>query len=130
MKTAILCVAILALMQICLGLAISACRWKFKKSVGTPDDPGHIMKRISTAYSNCAEWHPMLYALLLIQPMSGGPAWAIWFGPLVVTARCLAVTGLVTFTLERPNPFRFVGAATTYVCSLALAILLVITHIK
>lgn len=128
MKTAIFCVVILALMQTLLGVSISACRWVYKKSVGRPDDPNHPMNRISVAYTNCAEWHPAFYALLLVQPMQGGPMWALWLGPLAVTARCLLVTGLLTFSLKKPNVFRFVGAGLTYFTLLALCGVLLSTY--
>lgn len=125
MNIAILCVAILALLQTVLGLSISACRWKFKKSTGVPDDPAHVMKRICTAYGNCAEWHPVFFALLLVLPMTGAPKWAIWLGPVAVTARCLLVAGLVTFTLKTTNMFRFAGAALNYLVLLMLCILII-----
>lgn len=124
MQSAITSVAILALMQIVLGLAVSGCRWKFKRSTGIPDDPGHPMKRVVTAYSNCAEWHPLFYALLLVQAINGGPKWVVWMGPAVVAGRCLLVAGLLTFTLRKPNVFRFLGAAITYLTALILVGLL------
>jgi len=125
MNIAILCVAILALLQTALGISISACRWKYKRSTGVPDDPAHVMKRIVTAYENCAEWHPVFFALLLILPMTGAPKWSIWLGPVVVTARCLLVAGLVTFTLKKSNIFRFAGAALTYLTLLMLCVLII-----
>jgi uncharacterized membrane protein YecN with MAPEG domain len=125
MSNAIFCVVILALLQTILGMAVSGCRRKFKKSTGLPDDPAHIMRRIATAYSNCAEWHPLFYALLLVQPVRGGPSWAVWIPPVVVTARCLLVVGLVTFTLKKPNLFRVLGAGLTYISALLLSGLII-----
>jgi uncharacterized membrane protein YecN with MAPEG domain len=129
MSIAIFCVAILALIQTVLGLAVSGCRWKYKRSTGIPDDPAHMMKRIVTAYSNCAEWHPVFYALLLVQPMKGGPNWAVWLPPIVVTARCLLVVGLLTFTLRKPNFFRFLGAGLTYLSALTLVALILASFV-
>ena len=124
MKIAILSVAILALIQTLLGIAVSVCRRKFRISSGCPDDPKHLLFRVRTAFSNCAEWHPVFMALLLVQPMRGGPSWAVWLGPAVVAARCLMIVGLVTFPLHKPNMFRVLGAGSTYFCALVLSLLL------
>ena len=130
MKLAFFTVAILALMQVLLAFAVSACRRKYRVSAGCPDDASHPMFRIRTAYSNCTEWHPVLMALLLIVPMAGSPKWAIWINAVVVTARCLAVVGLVTFPIKKPNIFRFLGAALTYACVSLLAMLVIYSHLS
>lgn len=127
MKIAILCTAFLALLQLFLGLAVSTMRWKYKLAVGTPDDPNHPLSRTRTALSNCAEWHPILIALMLVLQMTGAPAWSIWLSPLVVMARYLLVAGLVTYSNTRPNALRAVGACLTYVLVLILAVLVMAT---
>jgi uncharacterized membrane protein YecN with MAPEG domain len=124
MKTAILCVASLALIQTLLGLAVSVCRWKYRMSAGCPDDPNHPMFRIRTAYDNCSEWHPQFMVLMPLIAIAGGPAWSIWVYPAVVSARLLVVAGLVTFPVVKPNIYRFSGAALTYLTSLTLVFLL------
>lgn len=126
MKIAIFSVAVLALIQTVLGLTISALRWKYRISAGMPDDPAHPLFRVRTAFSNCAEWHPLLMALLLVLPMAGGPPWSIWLGPLAVAARCLQVTGLATFPVVKPNFFRFTGTALTFLVSLLMIVLLIV----
>lgn len=128
MKIAILCVVFLALLQVFLGLTISGMRWKFRRSVGAPDDPNHPLSRVRLAFSNCAEWHPIFFALLLVLPMGGAPKWSIWLSPAVVAARYLMVAGLVTFTPKKPNIVRFLGAGGTYVLALLLSGLVIATY--
>ena len=120
MKIAVLCVAVLAILQIVLGLAISVCRWKFRISVGGPDDLKHPLFRLRTAFSNCAEWHPLLMALMLTNGMYAGGMWVLWLYPSAVAARCLLILGLTTASLGKPNAARFLGALGTYIISLVL----------
>jgi len=124
MKIAILCVCFLALIQTFLGLAVSFCRRRYKLSAGCPDDPAHPMFRIRTAFSNCAEWHPMFMALMLLNGMYVGQAWTIWLYPAVIAARCFLVAGLVTAPMNRPNAFRLIGATLTFLLALILVGLL------
>ncbi len=114
MKIAILCTTFLALLQLGLAMTISGMRWKYKVSVGAPDDPKHPLCRVRTAFSNCTEWHPILIALMLVLQMGGGPGWSIWISPVVVLARYMLVVGLTTFPPHKPNALRFLGAALTY----------------
>lgn len=128
MKIAILCTAFLALLQVGLALSISRMRWKYKLSVGVPEDSDHPMCRVRTAFSNCAEWHPTLIALMVILQMGGGPSWSVWLSPLAVAARYCLVLGLVTFSNKRPNMARFLGALGTYLSVLLLAVLILVTY--
>lgn len=124
MKIAILCTAFLALLQLGLALAISVLRGKHKVMFGAPEDPKHSLYRVRTAFSNCAEWHPLLIALMLVLQMGGGPGWSIWISPVVVLARYLLVVGLTTFPLHKPNVLRFLGALLTYALTLLLCALI------
>ncbi len=128
MKIAILCVVFLAILQILLGLVISGMRRKFRCSVGAPDDPNHPLFRARLAFSNCAEWHPIFFALLLVLPMGGAPKWSIWLSPAVVAARYLMVAGLVTFPPNKPNIVRVLGAVGTYLTALLLSGLVIATY--
>lgn len=128
MKIAILCSAFLALLQVGLAFGISAMRWKHKRSVGTFEDPDHPLSRVRTAFSNCAEWHPTLIALMVILQMGGAPGWSVWLSPVAVAARYLLVVGLVTFSNKRPNAVRFLGALGTYASVAILAVLVMLTY--
>lgn len=125
MNNAIICVIVLALIQTFLGLAISGCRWKYRLSTGSPEDPNHILSKLRIAYSNCAEWHPIFYVLLLVQPWAGGSKGAIWLPTVVVSARCLFVMGILTFNIKKPNLFRFGGAALTYLSVILLSVTII-----
>jgi len=129
-KIAIISVCFLALIQTLLGLAVSLCRRKYKVSCGCPDDPAHILFRVRTAFQNCAEWHPLFMALMLVLPMAGSAPWTIWLNPLVVGARCLLVAGLVTEPLHKPNNLRVMGAAFNYVLALAFAALVLFSSLS
>jgi uncharacterized membrane protein YecN with MAPEG domain len=128
MKIAILCTAFLALLQLGLALGISGMRRRYRLSVGTPEDANHPLSRTRTAFSNCAEWHPTLIVLMLILQMSGAPGWSVWLSPLVVISRYLMVAGLVTYPNTRPNSLRVMGAGGTYVLTLVLCVLVLVTY--
>lgn len=129
MKIAILCTAILALMQVALGLGISTLRWKYAISVGTPSDANHPLCKLRTAFSNCSEWHPLLIILMLVLQISGAPSWATWLAPAVVAARCFLIVGLTTYPPHRSNLFRILGASCTYLLTIAYAILILKTYL-
>ena len=122
MKIAILCVAVLALIQTVLGICVSACRRKYGISAGCPDDPAHMLFRVRTAFSNCAEWHPLLSLLMLLNGYQSGQKWLIWLYPGVVAARCLLIMGLVTAPIKRPTTSRFLGAGLTYLLAIVLSL--------
>ncbi len=116
MKIAVCAVALLALIQVFLAFAISRMRWKYRLSVGMPSEIDHPLRRVSTAFTNCCEWHPVLMAMMLVLPMGAVPHFSIWLPAVVVATRCLHVVGLTTFPLNRANAFRFLGALGTYGC--------------
>lgn len=125
MKIAVFCVAVLALLQALLGCVVSLFRRKYRVSAGSPDDKTHPLYRVRTAFSNCAEWHPTLIALMLISGMYASQKWSIWLYPAVVAGRCLHVLGLVAHPLDRPNTTRVLGAAMTYLLTIGLALLVI-----
>lgn len=130
MKTAVLCVALLVLLQTLLGLAVVACRWKYKKAAGCIDDPRHMMFRIRTAFNNCSEWHPMLMISMLLLQFYGTHAWTVWLGPVVVAGRWLTVVGLTIAPIVKPNAYRAIGGLLTMGVSLLYAILLLTEYFQ
>lgn len=132
MKITILCTVALALLQLGLGLTISALRRRYRKSVGCEENLEHPLFKVRTAFGNCAEWHPLLMILMLVQAMQFmygyAPAWTVWIAPLVVAGRFTLVTGLLTFPLDRPNLFRVTGAGLTYLCGLVYCGVIVYSH--
>ncbi|HIB63840.1 MAG TPA: MAPEG family protein [Phycisphaerales bacterium] len=125
MKIAVFCVAVLALLQALLGCVVSFFRRKYRISAGCPDDPAHPLYRLRTAFSNCAEWHPILIALMLLSGMYASQKWSIWLYPAVVAGRCFHVLGLVAHPLHRPNATRVVGATLTYLLTIGLSLLVI-----
>lgn len=125
MKIAVLCIAVLAMLQTCLGLTVSMLRRKYKISSGCPDDPAHMLFRVRTAFNNCAEWHPILMILMVLLSFYAGEKWVIFLYPVVVTGRCFHVMGLVSAPITKPNMSRLLGATLTYLTCLVMAILLV-----
>lgn len=128
MKIAILCTVFLGLLQLCLALGISAMRRKHRISVGGHDNPNHPLCRLRVAFSNCAEWHPLLIVLMLLLQISGAPSWSVWLSPLVVMSRYLMVAGLVTYPNTRPNGLRLAGAVGTYTLTLTLCIMVLLAY--
>lgn len=128
MKIAVLSVALLAGLQLFLGLNISRLRRKHRCSVGHPDDVDHPLTQACTAFRNCAEWHPMLMALILVLPMGAAPAWSVWLPAGVVLARCTLVTSLLTLPLSRPNNLRVLGASLNYLLAGALVVMAVLAY--
>ena len=55
MTTAIICTVLLGLLLFALGLAVSLTRGSTKINYAYPDDPAHILHRLSRAHGNVAE---------------------------------------------------------------------------
>lgn len=120
MKIAVICVASLALLQLLLALNCSLNRRKGKKSHGAPDDPEDPLYRAVVAHRNGSEYAPLLCILMLLPPMypGGTPGWVLFLPPLVVLVRFLHALGILNHSLKRPNLFRLLGAAGTYIVGL------------
>lgn len=125
MKIAYLSVAFLTLLQAFLGMTVSLLRRKYRISSGCPEDPAHPLFQVRTAFSNCAEWHPILIVLILLNGMNSGQKWIIWLYPAAVAARCFLVMGLVTAPIVKPNVWRLMGAGLTYLLTIVLSLTLV-----
>ena len=126
MKTALVCIGLLALLIFVLGLAVSLTRGSTKKSFGYPDDPTARLTKLCRAHANAAEYVPILGLLMFVLAMRGEPAaWVLWTMIIATASRYLHAVGMVAMpTLERPNPLRFLGALGTYVTGIALTVAL------
>ena len=122
MKTALLCIGLLALLIFVLGVAISATRNQSKKSVGYPDDPTSTLHKLCRAHANAAEYVPILGLLMFVVATRSEPAaWVLWTMMLATASRYVHAVGMVApRTLDRPNALRVLGAAGTYACGIAL----------
>jgi uncharacterized membrane protein YecN with MAPEG domain len=121
------CIGLLGLLVFGLGLAVSVRRRSTRTSFGYTQDPTDAFYKLVRAHGNAAEYGAMLAVLMLL--LSGrAPG-------LFITATCIAATAaryahaagmILSPTLDRPYPLRFVGALLTYVTGLALAIAVVL----
>jgi uncharacterized membrane protein YecN with MAPEG domain len=128
MSTAILCIALLAILVFGLGFAVSIVRGRTDIVYGHPDDPTNFLHKIVRAHGNTVEYAGMLAVLMLVLGGRGAEGWVAWCMYLVTASRYLIVAGLLLGpSLAKPHPLRFLGALGTYAGGLALAAAVFIT---
>lgn len=121
---ALLCTAILGVLLFGLGLVISGARGKANILIGASPDPDHMLNRLVRAHGNTAEYAPFLALLFLLLGARQPSGLVLGLIVAVTVGRVLFVLGLLTCkTLSRPNPLRFIGAASTYFIGAWLSIL-------
>ena len=122
MTTAIVCTALLGGLLFMLGLSVSAARGSGKAGA-YPSDPADPFFRRVRAHGNTAEYAPMMAVLILLTGSRNPSTWVLWTMGLAVASRYAIVAGiLLSPTLDRPQPLRFVGALGTYITGLALSV--------
>jgi uncharacterized membrane protein YecN with MAPEG domain len=123
MSTAITCTALLGLLLFVLGIMVSTTRGSTKTNFGYNADPTDRLYKLVRAHGNTAEYAPMLAVLYLFMATRDPGGWvdvAIWG---TTACRYLLVAGiLMSPTLAKPQPLRFIGALGTYVGGLALCV--------
>ena len=128
MTTALVCIALLALLIFLLGLAVSLTRGSTKRSIGYSDDPADRLHKLCRAHANAAEYAPILGLLMLILAMREPAQWVLWTMILATVFRYTHAAGMIVMpTLARPNAVRFIGSLGTYVCGILLAGALLVT---
>jgi uncharacterized membrane protein YecN with MAPEG domain len=121
MKVALVCTALLGLLVFGLGLAVSLLRSSSQTIIGYERDPADPLHKLVRAHGNAAEYAPMLAILMLAIAARGCPMWMVWTFVAATVFRYLHAAGmLLSPSLERPQPLRFVGALGTYLSGLAL----------
>ena len=124
---ALICTAILGLLVFGLGLAVSVCRFRDRRSTGHVDDPANMLHKLVRAHANTTEFAPLLAVLVLYLGAQSPSAAVLGLMVAATACRALLVIGLVAWpTLARPNPARFVGALGTYVFGAALCLALLL----
>jgi uncharacterized protein len=128
MKTALVCIGLLAFLIFALGLAVSLTRGKTKTNYGYSDDPTDTLHKLCRAHANAAEYVPILGLLMFVLATRSEPAaWVSWTMILATVSRYVHAVGVVAMpTLNRPNPLRFLGALGTYVTGIALTVALLL----
>jgi uncharacterized protein len=127
MKVAMICTALLGLLVFGLGLGVSALRGARNTNIGHERDPADPLHKVVRAHGNAAEYAPMLSILMLAIATRGCTTWMVWTFVAATLFRYLHAAGMILSpTLDRPQPLRFVGALGTYLTGLALVVAAVI----
>ncbi len=123
MTIAVVCIALLGLLVFGLGLRVSLLRGSTNTVFGHAPDPTDPLCKAVRAHGNAAEYAPMLAVLIFVVAMRNASGWVVWLFVLATLSRYLHAAGmLMSPTLDRPQPLRFVGALGTYLVGLALVI--------
>jgi uncharacterized protein len=121
MNVALVCTALLGLLVFGLGLAVSVLRGSTKTNIGHGLDPADRLHKVVRAHGNATEYGPMLAILMLAIAARGCTPWMVWTFVAATLFRYLHAAGmLLSPSLDRPQPLRFVGALGTYLAGLAL----------
>ena len=121
MNVAAICTAELGLLVFGLGLCVSLLRGATGTNIGSKSDPTDRLYKMIRAHGNACEYAPMLAVLMLLigarQPGSGMMVTFV----VATFCRYLHAAGMIMSpSLDRPQPLRFVGALGTYVTGLIL----------
>jgi len=123
MKVAMICTALLGLLVFGLGLGVSALRGSRSTNIGHDRDPADPLHKMVRAHGNAAEYAPMLAILMLAIAARGSTTWMVWTFVAATVFRYLHAAGmLLSPTLDRPQPLRFLGALGTYITGVALVV--------
>ncbi len=121
MTVALTCIALLGLLLIGLGMAVSFTRRGTKTIIGHSADPADRLHKLVRAHGNTAEYAPMLAVLMLALALREPAAWVLWCMGLATLSRYVLALGLIAGpSLAKANPLRFVGALVTYWTGFAL----------
>ena len=122
MRAASFCIGVMGLLLFFLAMNVSRQRRKNRISTGMPDDPSHPLYKAVVAHRNAAEFIPMFSALMLACQLYGAPNWMVAVYGGAVCSRFLHAFSILSYsTVKRPNPFRVLGAALTYISGLVMA---------
>jgi uncharacterized membrane protein YecN with MAPEG domain len=90
--------------------------------VGFSEDPADPLHKLVRAHGNTTEYAAMLGLLMLVVALREPQTWALWCMGIATASRYLLAAGIILSpTLERPHPLRFVGALGTYLAGFGLA---------
>ncbi len=121
MTTALVCIALLGLLVFGLGFGVSLTRGRTNTAAGSSGDPTDPLHKLVRAHGNTAEYAAMLAILMFLVGSRSPATWALWCMGIATASRYSIAVGLILSpTLERPHPLRFVGALGTYLAGFAL----------
>lgn len=123
---ALSCICVLGLLLFGLGIAVSAQRFRSRTLDGHSDAPDDPLHKLVCAHANTAEFAPFLAVLMLYLGLQQPAAGTVALMVAVTLCRGLLVVGLLSGSLARPNPLRFIGALGTYLLGGALCVVALI----
>ncbi len=125
MTVALVCIALLGLLVFGLGFVVSLTRGRTNTVIGSSDDPADFLHKLVRSHGNTAEYAAMLAVLIFLVGSRSPATWALWCMGLATASRYLIAVGLILSpTLARPHPLRFIGALGTYLTGFALCVAL------
>jgi len=128
MATAVICTGLLGLLLFGLGLGVSLTRGSTNKTSGYDQDPTDRLYKMIRAHGNTTEYAPMLAVLMLFLGSRDPAAWVLWVMWIATVSRYLIAIGIIVSpTLDKPHPLRFVGALGTYLTGIVLSVLAVLS---
>jgi uncharacterized membrane protein YecN with MAPEG domain len=117
------CTALLGLLVFGLGFAVSMTRGSTNTVSGYNPDPADHLYKMVRAHGNTTEYAPMLAILMLLIGAREHSQWMLWTMWIVTVSRYLIAIGIIISpTLAKPHPLRFIGALGTYVGGIALCV--------
>ena len=123
MTTALVCIAALGVLLFALGFGVSGTRGRTGKNIGSSGDPADPLQKIIRAHGNASEYAPMLALLIFVLGTLQPSVWVTSSMIGATVSRYLHAAGmLMSPTLDRPQPLRFLGAVGTYAFGAALSI--------
>ncbi len=121
MVTSLVCVALLGILLFGLGFAVSLTRGRTSTASGSSGDPTDRLHKLVRAHGNTGEYVGMLAVLILILGAREPSTWGVASMIGATVSRYLLAAGIILSpTLEKPHPLRFLGALGTYGFGLGL----------
>ncbi len=121
MTTALVCIALLGLLVFGLGFAVSMIRGRTETLTGTSGDPADTLHKLTRAHGNTTEYAAILAILMYVLGSMSPATWVLWCMGTATASRYLIALGLILSpSMERPHPLRFIGALGTYLAGFGL----------
>ena len=110
------CIAVLGLLIFAGGFHVSMCRARGNIVQGYPSDPSHFLHKAVRAHGNTVEYAPFAALLIYVISQMHPPLWIIVSMICLTLGRVSIFFGLIlSSTLDKPQPLRFLGALSTYI---------------
>lgn len=127
MNVALICVALLGLLVVLLGFAVSMTRGKTKTFYGFTPNPTDPLYKMVRAHGNTTEYAPALAVMILALGALNPAPWMLWCMGLATFSRYSIALGIIlSSSMEQAHPLRMIGSLGTYVFGIALAVALLL----